>query len=63
MSQTFISQKQIMDGFNKTVDDLIAEIRYITEENKHDDQMVAVKTYRAIQKWFRNGGKIKKKWS
>lgn len=52
-----------MGSFNKCIEDLISEIRLITEENKHDELMVANKTKRAIDKWFRNGGKIKKRWS
>ena len=53
-------QKVVLDSFNKCVSDLIAEIRIISQQNSHDEMMMSNKTKRAIDKWFRNGGKIKK---
>jgi len=55
------TQKVIMEAFNRCVDDLIAEIRLITDENNHDDMMVANKTRKAIVVWFKNSGKIKRR--
>ena len=57
MSQTFFTQKQILDSFNHYVDDLIMRIRQITDENP-DPQMAAVKTKRLITKWFNHAGKV-----
>jgi hypothetical protein len=53
-------QSVIMDSFNKCVENLITEIRIITKENSHDEEMMANKTRKAIMAWFRNGGKIRK---
>ena len=51
---------RVMDSFNHYVDDLIKEIRFITETNP-DPEMAANKTKRAIQYWFKTGGKVKKR--
>ena len=58
-AESYVTQKRIMEAFNHYVFDLIEHIRVITEENQHDQQMVANKTKRIIDKWFANSGKLK----
>lgn len=48
-----------MSVFNKCVDDLVIEIRRISDENP-DPEMAANKTKRIITKWFSHGGKLKR---
>lgn len=58
-SESYITQKRIMESFNHYVDDLIVHIRKITDENP-DPQMAANKTKRIIDYWFAHGGKLKR---
>lgn len=53
----YITQKRILESFNHYVDDLISKIRLINEVNE-DPEMIAIKTKRLIEKWFRNTGKL-----
>ncbi len=53
-----LTQKKVMDVFTSCVDNLTKEILKISEENKHDELMAALKIRRLITKWFRHGGKI-----
>ena len=58
-AESYVTQKRIMESFNHYVDDLIINIRKITDENP-DPQMAANKTKRIIDYWFSHGGKLKK---
>ena len=58
-AESFVTQKRIMESFNHYVDDLITQIRKITDENP-DPQMAANKTKRIIDKWFSHGGQLKR---
>lgn len=51
---------RVMDSFNKYVDDLIKEIRFIIDTNP-DPEMAANKTKRVIQYWFKSCGKVKRR--
>ena len=53
-----LTQKKVMDVFETCVHNLTVKILEISEENKHDEEMAAIKIKRIIQKWFNNGGKI-----
>ena len=53
-----LTQKDVLDGFAHCQSELFDEIRKITDENKGESLMIAIKTKRVIQRWFRNGGRL-----
>lgn len=50
---------RVMDSFNKCVDDLIPELKKISDM-EIDDDVKAGKLKRKIEAWFRNYGRLKK---
>lgn len=52
---------KVMDSFNKCVDDLIPELKTISDMDIEDD-IKAGKLKRKIEFWFRNYGRIKKRY-
>jgi len=55
---TFVKQSDVMDGFARCQAVLFERIREITDENKGQEEMIALKTKRVIQKWFSQNGKL-----
>jgi len=58
MQSDMLTQKKVLDVFETCFNNLTVKIKEISEENKHDEEMAAIKIKRIIQKWFKNGGKI-----
>ena len=55
---TTLKQSDVMDGFARCQSILFDHIRQITDENKGQEEMTALKTKRIIQKWFRQDGRL-----
>ena len=51
-----LTQQDVLNGFAQCQNILFDAIRQITDENNGEPLMIALKTKRIIQKWFRQNG-------